>query len=105
LPGKPDLVFPRHKAVLFVHGCFWHGHNCHLFKMPGTRTEFWSAKIERNREVDKRSDAALMSAGWRRAIVWECALRGKFRIPVEDVFERLAEWLLSGRERIELPPS
>ena len=53
LPGKPDIVLPRHHAVVFAHGCFWHGHNCHLFKWPSTRPEFWQAKIERNREVDQ----------------------------------------------------
>src|SRR3546814_10547828 len=51
LPGKPDLVFPRYSAVLFAHGCFWHGHNCHLFRLPATRTDFWAAKIDRNRQV------------------------------------------------------
>lgn len=104
LPGRPDMVFPRRRAVLFAHGCFWHGHNCHLFKWPATREEFWKTKIGRNREVDARAEKALKTAGWRRAIVWECALRGKSRMPVEDVFGRLAEWLESDRDRIELPP-
>lgn len=103
LPGRPDMVFPRWHAVLFAHGCFWHGHNCHLFKWPATREKFWKAKIGRNREVDARPEKALRAAGWRRAIVWECALRGKSRMPVDDVFGRLAEWLESGSDRIELP--
>jgi len=103
LPGKPDLVFPRRHAVLFAHGCFWHGHNCHLFKWPKTREDFWKAKIARNREVDARADAALKKLGWRRGIVWECALRGKSRMPIDDVFERLGGWLLSDRDAIELP--
>lgn len=104
LPGKPDMVFPRRRAVLFAHGCFWHGHNCHLFKWPKTREEFWKAKIARNREVDARAEAALKKLGWRRGVVWECALRGKYRMPVEDVFERLGDWLLSDGQAIELPP-
>jgi DNA mismatch endonuclease, patch repair protein len=103
LPGKPDMVFPRRRAVLFAHGCFWHGHNCHLFKWPKTREEFWKTKIARNREVDARTDAALKGLGWRRGVVWECALRGKSRMPVEDLFERLAGWLVSDRQTIELP--
>ncbi|MBP0114363.1 very short patch repair endonuclease [Bradyrhizobium vignae] len=104
LPGRPDMVFPRRHAVLFAHGCFWHGHNCHLFKWPATREVFWKTKIARNREVDARAEKALKAAGWRRAIVWECALRGKSRMPIEDVFGRLADWLASDSDRIELPP-
>src|SRR5690606_721863 len=65
LPGKPDIVFPRYHAVLFIHGCFWHGHDCHLFRMPTTRPEFWLEKIKRNREVDQRVGEQLSGAGWR----------------------------------------
>lgn len=102
LPGKPDIVLPRYKAVIFAHGCFWHGHDCHLFKWPSTRPEFWQAKIERNRAVDERTDAALTEAGWRQAIVWECALKGKTRLPFEDVIQSCAEWLRSDRPRLEI---
>src|SRR3546814_9456061 len=75
LPGKPDLVFPRYSAVLFAHGCFWHGHNCHLFRLPATRTDFWAAKIDRNRQVDQRSEEALRTLSIRTGIVWECSLK------------------------------
>ncbi len=102
LPGKPDIVLPRYKAVIFAHGCFWHGHDCHLFKWPSTRPEFWQAKIARNRAVDERTDAALTEAGWRQAIVWECALKGKTRLPLEDVIQSCAEWLRSDRPRLEI---
>lgn len=102
LPGKPDIVFPRYKAVIFAHGCFWHGHDCHLFKWPSTRPEFWQAKIARNRAVDERTDAALTEAGWRQAIVWECALKGKTRLPLEDVIQSCAEWLRSDQPRLEI---
>jgi len=102
LPGKPDIVLPRYKAVIFAHGCFWHGHDCHLFKWPSTRPEFWQAKIARNRAVDERTDAALSEAGWRQAIVWECALKGKSRLPLDDVIESCAEWLKSDRPRLEI---
>jgi len=102
LPGKPDIVLPRYKAVIFAHGCFWHGHDCHLFKLPSTRPEFWQAKIARNRAVDERTDAALTEAGWRQAIVWECALKGKTRLPFEDVIQSCAEWLRSDRPRLEI---
>jgi len=98
LPGRPDMVFPRHRAVLFAHGCFWHGHDCHLFRWPSTRREFWAAKITRNREVDARSEAALAEAGWRPGVVWECALKGRTRRPLAEVIEACGSWL-----RRELP--
>jgi len=102
LPGKPDIVLPRYHAVIFAHGCFWHGHDCHLFKWPATRPEFWRTKIGRNREVDQRTDAALAEAGWRQAIVWECALKGRTRLPLEEVITACADWLRSDRQRIEI---
>src|SRR6187551_416227 len=67
LPGRPDLVFARHRAVVFVNGCFWHQHDCHLFKWPGTRLDFWREKIGRNAINDARAIAALRHAGWRVA--------------------------------------
>ena len=97
LPGKPDIVFPKYKAVLFAHGCFWHGHNCHLFKWPSTRPEFWRAKIARNKKVDRRAILALEATGWRVGIVWECALKGRTRLLLPDVIRQCAEWLRSGK--------
>ena len=105
LPGKPDLVFPRYHAVIFAHGCFWHGHDCHLFKWPSTRPEFWQAKIARNRLVDARSEAALTEQGWRLGIVWECALKGRFRRPHESVIEVCAKWLKSNSPALEISGS
>ena len=102
LPGKPDIVLPRYRAVVFAHGCFWHGHDCHLFKWPSTRPEFWQAKIARNQVVDGRAEAALAKAGWRQAVVWECALKGRTRLPLEEVISACAEWLRSDRQRIEI---
>lgn len=93
LPGKPDIVFPRYKAVLFAHGCFWHGHDCHLFKVPSTRQEFWQAKIERNQSVDARVTNALIGLGWRVGVVWECALKGRTRLPYDEVISACADWL------------
>lgn len=101
LPGRPDLVFARHKAVIFVHGCFWHGHDCPLFRLPSTRTDFWKGKIQGNRNRDDRAVASLMSQGWRVAVVWECALRGSGVHP-EHVIRQLAEWLGSKHPRIEV---
>ena len=95
LPGKPDICLPKHRAVIFVHGCFWHGHDCHLFKWPGTRPEFWRAKIERNRTVDAAAERALAQAGWRVAVVWECALKGRERRPLDEVSGELELWIRS----------
>ncbi|MFM0017619.1 very short patch repair endonuclease [Paraburkholderia azotifigens] len=92
LAGRPDIVLPRYRAVIFVHGCFWHGHDCHLFKWPQTRAEFWRDKIGRNRANDAKAQAALLEAGWRVATVWECALRGANR-DIDGVLQRLIDWL------------
>lgn len=100
LPGKPDLVFPRRRAVLFAHGCFWHGHDCHLFKWPSSREDFWLAKIRRNQEVDAVAVAQLEATGWRVGIVWECALKGRTRLPLEFVLAQCADWLRIDSERL-----
>lgn len=102
LPGKPDICLPKHRAVIFVHGCFWHGHDCHLFKWPKTRPEFWREKIARNREVDGRALVALVEDGWRTAVVWECALKGRSRLPLEEIASALDEWLRLGDSSLEL---
>jgi DNA mismatch endonuclease (patch repair protein) len=102
LPGKPDIVLPRYQAVILAHGCFWHGHVCHLFKWPSTRPEFWRAKIARNREVDTRNKSTLAAAGWRQAVVWECALRGRTRLPQETIIEQCADWLRSDQPELEI---
>lgn len=76
LPGKPDIVLPRWKAVIFVNGCFWHAHEqCRYFKLPGTRVEFWSSKLQANAARDKRVTEECRALGWRTITVWECALR------------------------------
>lgn len=93
LPGRPDLVFPSRRVVIFVHGCFWHGHNCPMCKMPATRREFWQAKIRGNRERDQCAISALAWAGWRVLVVWECALRGPMRLPEGETLTRCASFL------------
>jgi DNA mismatch endonuclease (patch repair protein) len=95
VPGKPDLVFPFYKATVFVNGCFWHGHDCPLFRMPDTRRAFWDAKISRNRQRDAEVRAMLASAGWRQLTIWECAFRGPKKIGLPATIERAAAWLCS----------
>jgi len=95
LPGKPDICLPKYRSVILVHGCFWHGHDCHLFKWPKTRPEFWRAKIGRNKAVDDRSIDALHEAGWRMATIWECALKGSRRQTLDSIIETLVIWLNS----------
>lgn len=102
LPGKPDLVFPGRKAVVFVHGCFWHGHDCHLFKMPKTRTDFWRQKIAKNYLNDTKNRSSLELMGWRVLVVWECSLKGKTRLPAGDLVVRAARWLNEGTGFIEI---
>jgi DNA mismatch endonuclease (patch repair protein) len=76
LPGKPDLVFPGKRKVIFVHGCFWHHHEgCSKASLPKTRTEFWAAKFDRNRARDARVAAELQEKGWHTLVVWECETR------------------------------
>jgi DNA mismatch endonuclease (patch repair protein) len=87
LPGLPDMVFSKRRAVLFVHGCFWHGHDCPLFRMPATRTDFWATKIATNRSRDAKVRAALSGAGWRVLTIWECSLRGADRWPQEQILD------------------
>lgn len=78
LPGKPDIVLPKYKTVIFVNGCFWHGHeNCKYFKLPGTRTEWWKEKIDKNIENDLKKQSQLMNLGYKVIIVWECEIKNK----------------------------
>ncbi len=81
LPGKPDLVFPGRQVALFVHGCFWHGHDCARgARMPATNRDYWTAKIARNMVRDKASSAALRKLGWKPTVVWECETRDSARL-------------------------
>ena len=75
LPGKPDLVFQKMRKVIFVHGCFWHRHDCRLGRIPKSRLDFWSPKLEKNAERDRATRAALMALGWDQLVIWECELK------------------------------
>ena len=102
LPGKPDMVFPKYKAVIQVHGCFWHKHNCHLFKWPSTRKRFWKEKISSNVERDTRNLMKLNQSGWRTLIIWECALKGRYRLTEVGVIDKTVLWLYSDQPSFEI---
>jgi DNA mismatch endonuclease (patch repair protein) len=102
LPGRPDLVFSKYKAVLFAHGCFWHQHDCHLFKWPKSRKNFWRKKLLGNRALDEVQVKKLAAEGWRVGIVWECATKGPGKQPVRRVILKCADWLRSSRRRLEI---
>ena len=99
LPGSPDLVFRSLKTVVFIHGCFWHGHeNCRYATTPKSNTEFWTQKITRNRERDRESEEKLRAKGWNVITIWECDLRDKNRRKetLEALADRLSELKKSG---------
>lgn len=96
LPGNPDIKLPKHNAVIFINGCFWHGHDCNLFKWPATREDFWRQKIEGNIARDRKAIQTLSEQGWRVLIIWECSLRGRTRFDFNDLISIVTEWLISG---------
>lgn len=96
LPGVPDLVFPRHRAILFVSGCFWHMHLCGACRIPATRRAYWLGKLRRNAERDKRNRRALRRAGWKVLVVWECQTKPAKRASLRP---RIAAFLAARRKR------
>ena len=93
LPGTPDIVFPSRKSVIFVHGCFWHGHECSRGNLPSSNVDFWEAKIQRNRERDTRSEKQLRKEGWSALTVWECETRDE-----DNLVERICHFLGQGSD-------
>lgn len=102
LPGQPDMVLPRWHAVIFIHGCFWHAHDCPLFRWPGTRQDFWRQKIGRNKERDSEVEAALDHTGWRVLKIWECSMKGPGRIGADAVLSGAVNWLRSDQRQGEI---
>jgi DNA mismatch endonuclease (patch repair protein) len=97
LPGRPDIVLPKYKTVVFVHGCFWHGHNCALFKWPATRRAFWRAKILGNRKRDRAVRNQIVAAGWRHLTIWECTFRGANSSTALKATRQIGAWLKAGK--------
>lgn len=102
LPGRPDLVLPKYQAAIQVNGCFWHGHGCHLFKLPSSNQEFWAEKIQKNSSRDSRNRQLLEEQGWRVLDIWECALRGKEAVGPDEVAEKASSWILCGESGIAI---
>ena len=100
LPGRPDLVFPKHHTAVFIHGCFWHAHGCALSKLPGTRPDFWRRKLSANVARDKTAVEALQSAGWSVLVIWDCSLRGPTRLAIDDVIDRSNRFIRSSRNAL-----
>ncbi len=94
LPGKPDLVFKKYNAVIFIHGCFWHKHDCKYFKWPKSRNEFWNDKLNKNSENDKKNLKKLLNSGWRVCVIWECSIR-EAKKHMNPLKEKIETWLKS----------
>lgn len=91
LPGCPDIVLPKYRTVIFVHGCFWHMHNCERFKWPASNTEYWEPKIKRNAERDRLNQEKLRADGWKVIVIWECEIKKHFSISMEYVIDQIAQ--------------
>jgi len=102
LPGRPDIVLPKYKAVIFVHGCFWHGHSgCRKSRLPSTRKAFWEEKRQANLERDARKITRLISSGWRVAVVWQCVLEKSETLSI--TMNTLDDWIISESNHCEIP--
>jgi DNA mismatch endonuclease (patch repair protein) len=97
VPGHPDLVLPKHRVAIHIHGCFWHGHDCSLFKKPGTRRAFWARKFVQNRRRDIAVVRMTLDAGWRHLTIWECAFRGPRQLGLESTIRKIAAWIEGSR--------
>jgi DNA mismatch endonuclease, patch repair protein len=102
LPGKPDLVLPKHRVIILINGCFWHGHQCHLFKWPSTRPEFWKNKIGRTVIRDAENLEKYANSEWRVLTIWECALKGKNRLESPELIARVSDWIKGTYGRSEI---
>jgi DNA mismatch endonuclease (patch repair protein) len=102
LPGRPDLVFARHRAVVFVHGCFWHSHGCSLSKPPETSKDFWQNKLAANIARDQKAIESLKSQSWRVLVIWECALRGAAKNNMTEVIDEASQFITQSKSTIRI---
>jgi len=102
LPGKPDIVLPKYNSVIFINGCFWHGHkNCRFFKLPSTRPEFWKEKILKNQNNDARAVSLLLAKNWKVCIIWECKIRASKKEP-DQIINIISDFLAGQEPFLEL---
>lgn len=97
LPGKPDLKLAKYNAVILIHGCFWHGHNCRLFRMPKTNKDYWNKKILNNKKRDDINREELHEKKWRILIMWECAIKGPEKKQKDHLISEIIQWLHSNQ--------
>jgi DNA mismatch endonuclease, patch repair protein len=105
LPGAPDIVLPKYKAAIFIHGCFWHAHDCALFRWPSSKKMFWEKKLEGNRQRDIENIESLKKLGWKILVIWECSFRGagkKREKEIETIVIKMKKWLNSGKVSREI---
>lgn len=100
--GKPDMVLQKYRAVIFVHGCYWHGHDCGEVKPAASNRSYWSPKILKNRERDAQNLAAVEAQAWRHLTIWECSFRRKGPKALEETVRTAANWILHGASSAEV---
>lgn len=106
LPGKPDIILPKWKTVIFVHGCFWHGHmHCPIYRLPKSNLEFWESKIQINRTRDKETISAYLLTEWKIIILWECAAKGRHKLSECEIKEKLSNAIGGSRKITEISPN
>ncbi len=95
LPGRPDLVFPKHRTVVFVHGCFWHAHACDAFHLPDSNAAFWLEKLQKNVVRDRKRVAELRALEWRVLVIWECAVKISTTNDRTDLYRIASDWIVN----------
>ena len=102
LPGRPDIVLPKHNAIIFINGCYWHAHDCDLFSIPKTRRDFWLKKFSDNVARDAKNTLSLIEMGWRVGVVWECSIRESANhYDASKIINEIENWLASTSQQIE----
>lgn len=101
-PGSPDMVLPKYKAIIFVHGCFWHAHACKFTSTPSSRKKFWTEKFKTNHIRDKQKINLLMADNWRVLVLWECAFKRKNEYEFGEVLSMVMSWLNSKEQYGEI---
>jgi DNA mismatch endonuclease, patch repair protein len=99
VPGRPDVALRKYRVAIHVHGCFWHGHDCSLYHLPDTRSQFWAEKAQANQRRDRIVTNDTLRSGWRHLTVWECAMRGKDQLGFDETIARITRWVQGTRKK------